>query len=61
MRTPEQEKQLDDLIAAAKALVVTPEMVAEFEARIEAAEKVFDEEARQKQVTQEWLNREYTI
>lgn len=52
---------LDELYKAVQNTVVTPEMVTKLEQRLAEAEKKFAEESARRRVTQEWLNKEYTI
>ena len=50
-----------ELIAAAKATIVTPEREQELIARLVAAEKRFAEESKRMEVTEEFLNKTYNI
>jgi len=51
---------IEELTKIADAIEITDEMVMELQKSLEQAEKEFEEEARRKQITQEWLNRGYS-
>jgi len=52
---------IEELLKLMDEFVVTPEFVDEMMARLDAANKEFEEKARRSAITSEWLNRTYTI
>jgi len=52
---------IDELIEAAKCKPVTEEDIKAFEKRLRETEAEFAEEMEANKITNEWLNREYTI
>jgi len=52
---------IDELIEAAKCKPVTEEDIKAFEKRLRETEAEFAEEMESHKITNEWLNREYTI
>lgn len=52
---------IDDVVAAANALVVDDEQAQAMEARIAEAENEFEQDARSKSVTEEFLSLSYSL
>ena len=52
---------IDELLQMMAEFEVTPEFLDEMQARLNAADKEFEEDARKSAITIEWLNRRYTI
>ena len=52
---------IDELLQMMAEFEVTPEFLDEMQARLDAADKEFEEDARKSAITSEWLNRRYTI
>ncbi len=52
---------VDELLAKANATVVDDDMIAAMQARLEAAEKSFEEEALSKSVDEDYLSRGYSL
>ena len=52
---------IDELIARTRETVVDDEKIAAMEARLEAAERIFEDEARAKSVDEDYLARGYSL
>ena len=52
---------IEDLIEAAHETVIDDDIVEQLQRRLEIAEAKFEQEAKEKQITQAWLNKEYTL
>lgn len=52
---------IDELAEIANAIDVGPKQLADLQKSLTEAERQFENEARQRMPTAEWLNRQYTI
>ena len=52
---------IDDLVAASKNFVVTDEYIERAKKRLDDMNKRFEQEAKDKQLPEGWLHKEYTL